>query len=112
MTRYFVQYGVAVALLFVLAIRASAQSEAQANYAAKCQACHGTTGAGETPTGKMLKVKSFNDTQVKALNDEALTGTISSGSGKMPSYQNEFSGDQIAALVQYLHQLQTNLQGN
>lgn len=89
---------------------AQAQSETQANYVAKCQACHGPTGAGETATGKILQVKSFNDSTVTSMTDPALNGVITSGSGKMPAYQNIFSNDQISNLVQYLHQLQTNLQ--
>ena len=89
-----------------------AQTDAPTNYVAQCQACHGPTGAGETPTGKMLKVKSFNDSQVVSLTDASLTSAITNGSGKMPAYQNEFSNDQISNLVHYLHQLQTQLQGN
>ena len=87
-----------------------AQSSAQSNYIAKCQACHGATGAGDTPTGKMLSVKSFADPQVVSLTDDSLTGTLSNGAGKMPAFKNIYSGDQISALVQYLHQLQTSLQ--
>ena len=104
--------GVISVVIIVGAAFAVAQSDAPTNYVAKCQACHGPTGAGETPTGKMLKVKSFNDSQVVSLTDASLTTSIANGSGKMPAYQNEFSGDQISNLVQYLHQLQTQLQGN
>ena len=103
-------FAIFAALILLGTASVCAQSETQTNYVAKCQACHGPTGAGETPTGKMLKVKSFNDAQVTSLTDASLNSTITNGSGKMPSYQNEFSGDQISALVQYLHQLQASLQ--
>ena len=91
---------------------AKAQSDTQSNYVAKCQTCHGPTGAAETATGKILKVKSFADATVLNMTDASLTGAISNGSGKMPAFQNIYSNDQINNLVQYLHQLQTSLQAN
>jgi cytochrome c6 len=87
-----------------------AQSDAQSNYIARCQSCHGPTGAGETVTGKALKIRPFNDVQVMNMTDATLNTAIANGSGKMPAFQSFYSGDQISALVQYLHQLQTTLQ--
>lgn len=99
---------VAVALSAVSSL--FAQSDAQSNYVSKCQACHGPTGAGETATGKVLKIKPFNDAQVMNMTDVNLNTVITNGSGKMPAFQNFYSGDQINNLVQYLHQLQSKLQ--
>ena len=103
---------IAFASLAISADECLAQSDAQSNYVSKCQACHGATGAGETSTGKFMKVKSFNDSQVTSMTDAALNNVITNGSGKMPAFQNNLSGDQISNLVQYLHQLQTNLQSH
>jgi mono/diheme cytochrome c family protein len=97
----------------VLAFDANAavsQSAARTAYVTNCQACHGATGAGETPTGKILKVKPFNDPQVVGLADAAISSNIARGLGKMPPFKNILSNDQISSLVQYMHQLQANLQ--
>jgi len=100
------------AIFFVAVTSVVAQTDAPANYSAKCQSCHGTTGAGETRTGKMLTVKSFSDSSVTNLTDTSLNATIANGSGKMPAFKNIFSVDQIDSLVDYLHQLQSQLQGH
>lgn len=81
-------------------------------YVTKCQPCHGATGAGESPTGRMLNVKSFNDSTVISMDDPSLSNVILDGSGNMPAYRETLTDDQISNLVQYLHQLQTNLQSN
>jgi mono/diheme cytochrome c family protein len=103
---------VLAAVIFLQTGSTYCQSDAQANYSAKCQACHGSSGAGDTPVGRMLKVKPLNDPRVVSMTDSSLTDVIDRGSGKMPGYQEAYTSDQITNLVQYLHQLQTKLQGN
>jgi cytochrome c6 len=98
-----------VAILLFAVNFGFAQSSAKANYQSKCQMCHGATGAGETPNGKMLKVKLFNDPTITSLSDSALLGVIKAGTGRMPAFTNVYTDDQINDLVQFLHQLQTQL---
>src|SRR5262252_6326486 len=74
---------------------------AEATYKAKCAACHGPDGKGETNTGKMMKVKDFASEEVQKMSDADLTAAIGSGKGKMPAYKS-FTPDQVKDLVAYI----------
>jgi mono/diheme cytochrome c family protein len=60
-----------------------AQSPGAATYKAKCQMCHGATGAADTPTAKMLKVKPVSDPDIKKLTEEEMIAAVKNGKGKM-----------------------------
>lgn len=60
-----------------------AQSPGQATYKAKCQMCHGATGAAETPTAKMLKVKPVSDPDIQKLSADDMFAAVKNGKGKM-----------------------------
>lgn len=83
-----------------------AQSGGEATYKAKCQMCHGATGAGDTPAGKSMKVKSFKDPEVAKMSDAALLGITKNGSGKMPAYKDKLSDAQIKEVITYIHSLE------
>jgi hypothetical protein len=51
-------------LLSIVATPAGAQTAAE-NSKSKCQACHGITEAGDTPTGKKLSVNDFHAPDVQ-----------------------------------------------
>lgn len=73
-----------LAIFVALASSASfAQSTGQATYKAKCQMCHGATGAADTPTAKMLKVKPLTDPDIKKLSADEMFAAVKSGKGKM-----------------------------
>lgn len=80
---------------------AKAQEAGAALYKAKCAACHGADGKGETATGKMMKVKDFASEEVQKMTDADLTAAITSGKGKMPSYK-ALTADQVKDLVAYI----------
>lgn len=82
-----------------------AQSGGEATYKAKCQMCHGATGAGDTPAGKSMKVKPFNDPAVAKLSTAALQGITKSGQGKMPAYKDKLTDAQIKDVVAYISAL-------
>ena len=95
---------------FGLALTASgvmsfAQSGGEATYKAKCQMCHGATGAADTPAAKSLGVKALNNMIVK-MSDATLLNTIKNGSGKMPAYKDKLSDSQLQELVAYVDELQ------
>jgi cytochrome c6 len=76
-----------------------------ADFKAKCAACHGATGAGDTTMGKNLKLKDLGSAEVQKQSDEELTTTISKGKGKMPAYDGKLSKDQISDLVKHIRSL-------
>ena len=89
----------AIGLLAVAS--AAAQAGGEATYKAKCQMCHGATGAGDTPAGKSMKVKSFKDPEVAKMSAAALMEIVKNGSGKMPSYKDKLTDAQIKDVVAY-----------
>jgi mono/diheme cytochrome c family protein len=75
---------VVLAVVICLASAVSfAQSGGEATYKAKCAMCHGPTGAAETPTAKMLKVKPASDPEIKALTVDQIVAVVKNGKDKM-----------------------------
>jgi cytochrome c6 len=74
---------------------------AEATYKAKCAACHGADGKGETPSGKAMKVNDFTSETVQKMSDADLTDAIAKGRGKMPAYKT-LTADQVKDLVGYV----------
>ena len=54
-------------------------ADAAANYKAKCFACHGEKGKGDTTMGKKLAVRNLGTAPVQSQNDAALTKIITDG---------------------------------
>lgn len=85
---------------------ASAQTNGEAVYKAKCQMCHGPDGSGNTPAGKMMKAVSFKSPElVKKTNAELITAT-EDGKGKMPAYKGKLTDEQIKDVIAYIRTLQ------
>ncbi len=95
------------AFAFVLAVAPSAlaQSGGEATYKAKCQMCHGATGAGDTPAGKSMKVKSFKDPEIAKMSDAAMINITKNGQGKMPAYKDKLTDAQIKQVVVYIRSI-------
>jgi mono/diheme cytochrome c family protein len=74
-------------------------------YQTKCAACHGPDGSGNTPVGKVLKLKDFHDPEVQKMSDADLTTLIAKGKDKMPANEKTLKPDQIKALVGYVREL-------
>jgi len=74
-------------------------------FKAKCAACHGASGAGDTTMGKNLKLRDLGSADVQKQSDDELTTTITKGKGKMPSYDGKLSKDQIADVVKFIRTL-------
>ena len=70
-------------------------------YKAKCVACHGTDGKGETPAGKGLRARDFGSVDVQKQSDTDLGYTITKGRNKMPGFSG-LSIDQVTSLVKYI----------
>lgn len=79
--------------------------DAAAIYKGKCAMCHGPDGAGQTPTGKTMKVRDLRSADVQKMSDADLTKIISDGKGKMPAYKAKLSAADVAALVGFIRKL-------
>ena len=93
----------ATALLF-LAGGAGAEDTA-ALYKAKCAACHGPDGKGDTAAGKKLGVRDFHAPEVAKMSDAELFDITKKGKEKMPPYDKKLTDDQIKQLIKYIREL-------
>ena len=75
------------------------------DFKAKCSACHGATGAGDTTMGKNLKLADLGSADVQKLSDDELNAIITKGKGKMPAYDGKLTKDQISDLVKHIRSL-------
>jgi cytochrome c6 len=89
----------------VLALPVKAQTSGEALYKAKCVACHGADGKGETTVGKANKVRDLGSADVQAQSDDVIAGIIGNGKGKMPGYGKSLKPEQIKDLVTYIRTL-------
>lgn len=96
-----------VIALVILALAASPifAADGAAIFKAKCAACHGADGKGDTPVGKTLKVASLGGADVQKLTDAELEKAISDGKGKMPSFKTKLTADELKAVVGFLRTL-------
>ncbi len=74
-------------------------------YKAKCAACHGASGAGDTTMGKNLKIRDLGSADVQKQSDADLNTIITKGKGKMPAYDGKLTKEQIDDLVKYIRTL-------
>lgn len=89
-----------------LAAPAMAQQAGEATYKAKCAMCHGADGAGNTPVGKNMKVRSFKSAEDVKASDAELIKETTNGVGKMPAYKGRLTDAQIKDVVAYIRTLQ------
>ena len=94
-----------LALVLLCSPAAQAQSNAEANYKAKCAGCHGPDGTGSTPAGKAMKVRDFNSPEVQKETVAELAEVISNGRNKMPKYSDKLKDTEIKDLAEYVHDL-------
>ena len=103
-----VRAAIALAILIFLGQLANsvrAQDSGAALYKAKCAACHGADGKGETAMGKANKLRDLGSSDVQKQSDTELTTIIESGKGKMPAYGKSLKPDQVKELVTYIRSL-------
>ena len=75
---------VVLAILIALAGTVSfAQSRGEVVYKTTCKMCHGVTGAADTPTARMLKVKPVTDPDIMKLSDHQMFLSIKNRKGTM-----------------------------
>ena len=89
----------------LVALPVYAQNEAAAVFKAKCAACHGADGKGDTPVGKKLGVRDFASAEVQKETDEELFSATQKGRIKMPAFGSALNDTQIKDLVVYIREL-------
>jgi mono/diheme cytochrome c family protein len=80
-------------------------ADGPADFKAKCAACHGATGAGDTTMGKNMKIRDLGSAEVQKQTDDELNTIITKGKAKMPGYDGKLSKDQITDLVKFIRTL-------
>jgi cytochrome c6 len=95
----------ALAFLALSAIPVRADDPGAALYKAKCAACHGADGKGETAVGKANKLSDLGSADVQKQSDADLTAIITTGKNKMPAYGKSLKPEQIKDLVAYIRSL-------
>jgi mono/diheme cytochrome c family protein len=93
-------------LLSATALAQEVDKKAERAWKAKCASCHGQTGKGDTDKGKELKVEDMSAAKYQSKKDADLTKAILDGvkaDGKevMPSFKDEITPEQAAALIKY-----------
>jgi cytochrome c6 len=83
----------------------AAADDAAPTYKAKCAACHGADGKGDSPIGKKMGLRDFASPEVQKMSDGELTTIIADGKDKMPSYKKSLKPEQIKDLVGYVRSL-------
>lgn len=96
---------VLLALLGMAVPSCRADEVSEKLYKAKCAACHGPDGKGETSVGKANKVRDLGSSEVQKQTDEDLTGMVTNGKNKMPAYGKSLKPEQIKGLVAYIRTL-------
>jgi len=84
---------------------AAAGPDGAALYKSKCTMCHGADGAGQTPTGKAMKLRDLRAAEVQKQTDVELTKIIAGGKGKMPPFGKQLSMADIQALIAHVRTL-------
>jgi cytochrome c553 len=92
-------------VLLFFSVPAWAQGDGASLFKAKCAACHGADGKGDTSMGKAMKLRDLGSDDVQKQTDAELTEITANGKGKMPAYEGKLTDDQIKQLVGYIRSL-------
>ncbi|HET7437081.1 MAG TPA: cytochrome c [Thermoanaerobaculia bacterium] len=93
------------AVLLIAAVTlapAAFAADGAATYKAKCAACHGADGKGDSAMGKKLGLRDLGSPEVQKQTDQQLHDWTANGKGKMPAYKDKLSADEIKALVVHM----------
>jgi len=72
----------------------------EATFKTKCAMCHGADGKGK----EAMKTGDLGSADVQKMSDADLSGMITNGKGKMPSYKT-LTPDQVKDLVAFIRSL-------
>jgi mono/diheme cytochrome c family protein len=111
-TKNVVIAGITIAVLALVILFQTSSQAASATagdggetFKAKCVACHGPDGTGNTPAGKALKIRDLTSADVQSQTDNQLYDIVAKGKGKMPPYEKTLGADKCKELVAYIRTL-------
>ena len=83
---------------------AASNTAGMALYTKNCASCHGKTGLGDGPKGRMLKTHpgNFSTPEFQASTDGELFYRTKAGRGEMPAYDNKIPDNEIWAMVHHM----------
>jgi cytochrome c6 len=109
MNRSFVRGTWAIAVIaaasFLYSTPLQAQDDGASLFKAKCSACHGADGSGNTKIGQSLKMLDLGSPEVQKETDAQLTDMITAGKGAMPAYKGKLTAAEVMSLVAYIRTL-------
>jgi mono/diheme cytochrome c family protein len=82
-----------------------AQSAGEATYKARCQICHGATGAADTAPAKVIGVRPVSDPAVRRMDMAEMIDIVTNGKNKMQAFKDKLSDAEIRAAVIYFRTL-------
>jgi mono/diheme cytochrome c family protein len=97
-----------LALLITAALPLAAAADDAATFKAKCGACHGADGSGQTTMGKKFNLRDLRSPDVQKQSNADLTKIITDGKEKMPSYNGKLTDAEIKGLIAHIRSLVPN----
>jgi len=81
----------------------------RSTYAANCANCHGADGSGNTPLGRVLKLRDLRSPDVQRLSGDELLAILNKGTdrGRMPAFQKKLGSDAVRELAAYVRKIET-----
>lgn len=97
-------------LFLSLGFYADAQDapDGQAVFKSKCIMCHGADGQANTTMGRQVNAANLLSADVRKLSAEEMKQVVINGKGSMPSFTDQLSPEEIAAVVGYVRTLEKN----
>jgi mono/diheme cytochrome c family protein len=83
----------------LLAATTASAADGKALFAAKCAACHGPDGKGQTTMGKKLGVKDLTATKLTAAEMETV---VTAGRGKMTPFNGKLTPAEIKDVAAFV----------
>jgi len=96
------RFPVVLTIVFALVASPLFAADAAATYKAKCFACHGEKGRGDTTMGRKLAVRNLATPAVQSQTDAVLTKIITDGKNRMPAFKGKIADADIKALVAHI----------
>ena len=98
------RFVITATIFALIALPVMAADDAAALFQTKCSACHGKTGAADTPMGKSKNIKDLASNDIQKLTDDQLTDFIANG--KAHGFKAKgLADDQIKSLVGFIRTL-------
>jgi mono/diheme cytochrome c family protein len=94
------------AALMAAPARGEVDKKSERTWKAKCSACHGVDGRGDTEQGKKLGIKDYSTAEWQASKtDDAIKAGIENGVPDMDGYKGKLDDEQIKKLVELIRGL-------